>query len=67
MAGDDGDLVVALDLEVIGLVSVGFAVARHRRMVRLFQVFELFFDPRLLPLPAVAGEGIASDLTPTLL
>ncbi len=54
MAGDDGDVVVTLDLEVISLVGVGFAAARHPRMVWLFEVFEPFFDPRILPLVAAA-------------
>src|SRR3984893_18847376 len=35
MSGDDGDVVIALDLEPVGLIGVGFAAARQPRMVRL--------------------------------
>src|SRR6267143_1491210 len=63
MPGDDGDVVVALDLEVIGLIGVGFAAARYARMVGLFQAFEPLLDPRIQPFPlaAVTVKGIRGD------
>ena len=40
--GDDGDIVIAGDLEGIGLERVGLAAARHRRIVRLHEALKPF-------------------------
>src|SRR5260370_30812145 len=63
MSSDDGDVMVALDLEVIGLIGVGFAATRYPWMVGLFQVFEPLLDPRIQPFPlaAVMRKGIRRD------
>jgi hypothetical protein len=61
MAGNDGDVVVALDLEIIGLVGVGLAAARHPRMVWLFKVFEPLFGPRILRVPPGVVAGYDED------
>jgi hypothetical protein len=61
--GDDGDVVVAFDLETVGLKRFGLATTRHRRIVRLHQALEPLPDLRggISPLTAIAGMGMGND------
>src|SRR6516164_1717637 len=56
---DDGDIVIAVDLEIIGLEGVGFTAARERRIVRLHEVLEPLSDVRggVAPLTIVARRS----------
>jgi len=54
--GNDGDVLVALDLEHIAPIGVGLSAARKRRQVRDHQAVEPFADLGILilPLPEIA-------------